>query len=310
MNNPLNSPSSSENSLSARSLKQSPFRQKKAGLCTRLQSYKDIRLEVGEKWAIKEGSLVVGINPSFTVFDQHTEHLSDEFEISTGDFYIVCSLYADLWALCIKMSFDSLGENDVEGSSRNCFTHLGFLPLCAVTLAANYSSFVRRCLRPAVDTLRHPGNGLPVMPPERSHSLNASKQIFRGNGIDVRLSAIVYDACNTISLENIDMDYIPLDSTLQQLFSDIGARRDKVHQLGKRMSLRRLWQGTRSLEPRRLEDVSFHSSLLFRDLNSGPQSFRVTSQRLPRRGRCSSSSSAASHGRVWSIGTSTPRRLS
>lgn len=224
------------------------FRQTKPGLCTRLQLYKDVRLGVGEKWAIQEGSLVVCIDPSYTRFDRK-EGFSDEFELANGDFYIVCRLYADLWALCAKVSFDSRAGSychDSTGGSMNP----GFLPLCAVTLAANLSAFVRRCFKyanfPPSDA-RYPGNGLPVIPPERSHSVNASKQIFQGGG-NIELPSMVHSPYSSLSLEGIDMDFIPLDSTLQQLFSKFGSRRERVHQLRSRMSHRNIWHGMRSSE--------------------------------------------------------------
>ncbi|ODM24211.1 hypothetical protein SI65_01801 [Aspergillus cristatus] len=228
-NDQSDSPNSSEEDLPNHL--QSPLRQSKAGLCTRLHSYRDIRLEVGEKWAIQEGSLVVCLDPSYTQFIRQ-EKLPDAFDITTGDFYIVCSLYADLWALCLKLSFERLADDDKDETLAECSTHLGFLPLCAVTLAANFSSFIRRC-QSVNGTPRYPGNGLPVMPPERSHSLNASKQFFQGDRLHIGLSSTVYDTYNTLSLEAIDMDFIPLDSTLQQLFSSIRGRRDRVQKLGK-----------------------------------------------------------------------------
>ena len=280
--------------------RQDSFRQRKAGLCTRLQSYKDIRLEVGEGWAIQEGSLVVCIDPSYTSFEHQKEHLSDEFEFVTGDFFIVCRLYADLWALCVKISFDSPGKNDAGRPSSEAFAHLGFLPLCAVTVAANFSSFVRRCSMYSNDhhiDESYPGNGLPVIPPERSHSLNASKQVFHGNQLDAEIPSLVYDACNTLSMEGIDMEFIPLDSTLQQLFSGIGGRRHRVHQLGKRMSLRSLWHRTRSSNSSNADRTSRSPS--FRNLNSGSHSSQTAGQYQARRERWGSFSSTSSQIRKW-----------
>lgn len=189
----------------------------------------------------------------------------------------------------------------MDDSSTRCETHLGFLPLCAVTVAANFSSFVQRCLR-FVNGAQHPGNGLPVIPPERSHSLNASKQFFQGDRLHIGLPTTVYDTYNTLSLEGIDTDFIPLDSTLQQLFSDIGARLDRVHRLGKRMSFRKLWRGTRSPN-----DVPFQASdrerqFSFRDY-SGSRSSRDGGQH-PHQERWSSFSSNASQGGKWFSGAS------
>ena len=156
-----------------------------------------------------------------------------------------------------------------------------------MTLAANFSSFIQRC-QSVNETSKYPGNGLPVMPPERSHSLNASKQFFQGDRLHIGLPSIVYDTYNTLSLGAIDMDFVPLDSTLQQLFSSIGARRDSVHKLGKRMSPWKLWRGTKSPDPGLPER---ERRVSFRDY-SGLQGFGNGS-------RWSSFSSAASQGRKW-----------
>lgn len=287
-NDHSDSSNSSEEDLQSRSL-HSPLRQTKVGLCTRLHSYRDVRLEVGEKWAIQEGSLVICVDPSYTQFIRQ-EKLPDEFDITTGDFYIVCSLYADLWALCLKISFDRLADDGIDEALANCSTHLGFLPLCAVTLAANFSSFIRRC-QSANGASKYPSNGLPVMPPERSHSLNASKQFFQGDRLHIGLPSIVYETYNTLSLEAIDMDFIPLDSTLQQLFSSIGARRDSVHKLGKRMSLWKLWRGTKSPDSGLPDEAPKERRFSFRDYSGSRNSGNGS--------RWSSFSSAASQGRKW-----------
>ncbi|RMJ25168.1 hypothetical protein PHISP_03959 [Aspergillus sp. HF37] len=214
------------------------FRQTKPGLCTRLQLCKDVRLGVGERWAIQEGSLVVCVDPSYTHLDRR-EGFSDEFELASGDFYVVYRLYADLWALCVKLSFDSRTGSYFHGKPGDS-VNLGFLPLCAVTLAANFGAFVQRTSRymsyPPSE-IRHPGNGLPVIPPERSHSVNASKQIFHGGRIRIQLRVTAPDAYGNLSLEDAGVDFIPLDSTLEQLFSKFGGWRERAHQLRSRVSL-------------------------------------------------------------------------
>ncbi|RDW93867.1 uncharacterized protein DSM5745_01189 [Aspergillus mulundensis] len=151
-----------------------PFHQKKPIFCTRLHSYKDIRLGWGEQWAIQEGSVVIGLGPEYTIFDSQQRE-EDEFQVAGGDLYVVCSLYADLWALCAKVSLDPSTSGDTP-------LKFAFLPLCGVTLAQNYSAFVQRSTGGiqyfgSIEE-KYPGNGLPVMPPRRSHSLIASKQIF------------------------------------------------------------------------------------------------------------------------------------
>ncbi|KAL5359196.1 hypothetical protein BJX96DRAFT_147936 [Aspergillus floccosus] len=208
------------------------FRQVKPALCTRLQSYRDVRLSAEERWAVQEGSLVISLDPSFTVCEH--EQNPDEFELASRDLYIVCRLYADLWALCYKISPTS----DWEPTESPC---LGFLPICAVTLAANFGPFARRC-RLATSSLhipeqRYPGNGLPVMPPPRSHSLNVSRQIFQGHNTKISLPGVVREALDSSALDD-NSDFIPLDSTLEQIFSkfDRGCR---LRNLARAISMRR-----------------------------------------------------------------------
>ncbi|KAE8349519.1 hypothetical protein BDV28DRAFT_163542 [Aspergillus coremiiformis] len=218
------------------------YRQVKPGLCTRLKFQKDIRLEVEARWAIQEGSLVICIDPSYTFLDH--ERQSDEFEIVSGDVYVVCQIYADLWALCAKASFIPETELASCEAKTGDLMRLGFLPLCAVTLAANYSAFSRRCARHA-GCKRYPGNGLPVMPPPRSHSLTASKQTFKGNRNHLELPGIVYDGFHNTSLSS-DSDYIPLDSTLEHVLARVGSRRRRPTHFGGRFSLQKIWNDVKA----------------------------------------------------------------
>ncbi|KAL2815578.1 hypothetical protein BDW59DRAFT_166727 [Aspergillus cavernicola] len=200
------------------------FRQTKPAFCTRLQSYKDIRLGKEEQWSIQVGSLVIGIGPEYTLLDGH-ERRPDEFGVAAGDVYVVCSLYADLWALCAKVSFNSSSEG-VDPM------RLAFLPLCAVTLAPNYSAFIQRSITciysPASNGHNIPGNGLPVLPPRRSHSLIASKQIFRNLDIQVSIPLVVQNVFQSISVKHTDNDFVPLDSRLEPLFASLTSRRQRL----------------------------------------------------------------------------------
>lgn len=221
-------------------LRPSSYHQSKATLCTRLQSCKDIRVGIDEKWAIQEGSLVISIDPMYTNID-YDGRAADEFELAHGDFYVVCRIYADLWALCAKVSFCEQAES--------CPGILGFLPLCALTLAANFNAFVKRCSCYAStpnNELSYPGNGLSVTPPERSHSLNASRQLFQGNSPEITVPAMVYEAFNIFSLEGTGVDFVPLDSTLEPLLSEMGVGRGP---LGRQLSLKRIWHNLRFSEP-------------------------------------------------------------
>lgn len=76
---------------------------------------------MGEQWAIEEGSLVIGVGSEYTLLQSY-ERRTDEFEVSGGDVYVVCSMYADLWALCAKVSSNPSPEG-------NNATRLAFLPL-------------------------------------------------------------------------------------------------------------------------------------------------------------------------------------
>lgn len=198
-----------------------PLYQKKPVFCTRLHSYKDIRLGLGEQWAIEEGSLVIGVGPEYTLLQSY-ERRTDEFVVSGGDVYVVCSLYADLWALCAKVSSNPSPEG-------NDATRLAFLPLCVVTLAPNYSAFIQRSINCAQYSgpygERYPGNGLPVMPPQRSHSLTASNQIFHGPDSQISLPLTVRGMFRSLALKHTDDDFVPLDSTLEPILSMLTSRR-------------------------------------------------------------------------------------
>ncbi|KAL4929954.1 uncharacterized protein BDV17DRAFT_290307 [Aspergillus undulatus] len=182
-----------------------PFCQSKPVFCTRLHSYRDIRLGLGEQWAVQEGSLVIGIGPEYTLLDSHERDM-DEFEVSSGDVFVVCSLYADLWALCAKVSFNASLDGDDA-------LRIAFLPLCSVTLLPNYSAFVQRSATCAEyygsHEDRYPGNGLPVMPPRRSHSLTASKQAFQGLDNPIPLPLAAQEAFRSLALRYIDDDFAP-----------------------------------------------------------------------------------------------------
>lgn len=198
-----------------------PYYQRKPIFCTRLQSYKDIRLGAGEQWGIQEGSLVIGLGQEHTLLDGHERRI-DEFGVSNGDVYIVCSMHADLWALCAKVSFNPFPEGDDH-------MRLAFLPLCAVTLAPNYGAFLQRCTRCALFSGLHegkyPGNGLPVMPPRRSHSLTASKQIFRGLDRQMSLPLAARNVFQALTLKHTEDEFVPLDSTLEPIFSSLTSKR-------------------------------------------------------------------------------------
>lgn len=223
------------------------FYQTKARLCTRLRFCRDVRLEEHEQWAIQEGSLVVGIDPSYTYIPPQRRR-PDEFKLGSGDLYVVCRLYADLWALCVRVSLQSLTSPDLPAISTTM--NLAVLPLCAVTLAANFGSFSDRCNRQVVDLqdeVLYSGNGLCVVPPVRSHSLNVCSEIIQRDQCPIRLPTMAHEVWdNFTSLNSPGVDYVPLDSTLDQLFSKVGTKSARIHNIRKSMSLRRLWNSTKS----------------------------------------------------------------
>lgn len=224
------------------------YRQVKPGLCTRLKSYRDIRLGPEERWAIQEGSLVIGLDPSYTLIG-HEQPRPDEFQIVNGDVYIICLLYADLWALCAKASFSALPDKYADSAAASTLSlAFGFIPLCAVTLAANFSAFVGRSARcsnfPSSEP-RYPGNGLPVLPPVRSHSLNGSKQLFQGDKLQFPLPTTALTTLKSSTLED-DADFVPLDSTLEQIFSKLVHHRGRSGGLRNRVTLPNVWSNIKS----------------------------------------------------------------
>lgn len=191
------------------------YYQRKVALCTRLQFYRDIRCLPDEQWAMQEGSLVVGIEPSFAGIP-HRE-MTDQFELRPGRFYMIAQMYADLWALCVDVSFDR-GDHDPENGRTRM--DIGFLPLCAVTLPANLSPFLKRCRERVNDDLeiapRRPWNGQTVIPPRRSHSLTASFDRYR-EGWSLQIPPMAQEIFTNFSLLEADKSYVPLDSPLKEL---------------------------------------------------------------------------------------------
>ncbi|BCS00926.1 uncharacterized protein AKAW2_51267A [Aspergillus luchuensis] len=227
----------------SRVLLQSSVCHKGKGSPGRLQAYKDIRLGLDETQPIHEGSLVICVDPAYTLSD-HDKPRSDEFDLVSGHIFVVCRLYSDLWALCASASPPQPEKVSGETISTEPM-RLAFLPLCAVTLAANFSAFNQRCIYYAHDKSdepRYPGNGLPVMPPPRTSSLSDGKQISRGNRRHIAFPEVVYDTFNRVPFERRDPDFAPADSSLENVLSNLtdrGSRR--LQRLGNRMSIRKLW---------------------------------------------------------------------
>ncbi|KAL1965922.1 hypothetical protein VTN77DRAFT_5055 [Rasamsonia byssochlamydoides] len=219
--------------------------------CTRLRLYRDIRLGLGETWAIQEGSLVICLQSDYT--DLNRDPIpKDEFELVYGDVYVVCRLYADMWALCARLSLDSpvtaLSIHKETGIPARGFENIKFLPLCAVTLAANFSAFDKRC---ASYRKRHPNSGifpsggLRITPPERSHSLAASREIFQKARPEIQLPSVVFDVCNVSEVKS-GTAWTALDQT------SLNAADGK--QLEGRRTLKKMWCKFRSSDLNRAMD--------------------------------------------------------
>lgn len=198
------------------------YYQRKVALCTRLQSYRDIRCPPGEQWAMREGSLVVGIQPSFVgvIPGRFEKGKRGELDLRFGRIYVIVGIYADLWALCLDISLDVSSDDPEEGPK--C-SKLGFLPLCAVTLPANLGGFLERCggrfsdedeLEPG-----YPWSGQVVVPPRRSHSLKALAEITQP-GYKLRLQPATQELLKNFALLSGDGDdVVPYDAPVKALIA-------------------------------------------------------------------------------------------
>lgn len=219
-----------------------------------------MRLGPDEGWVIREGSLVICLDPKYTG-DYNFQDRPHQFELVHGDVYVVCRMYGDLWALCAKVTLDSPVE--LSGKIRNTpkgFQSLGFLPLCAVTLAANFSSFMRRCAEYDKSSLggpqtpgnsaeddnkssrggpQTPGNGLAVTPPYRTHSIPASRDIFgRYHPEQLELPGVVFELCGGCSVD---------EDAKESKMGSVGKSRS--WRLGRRMTLKKPWHRATKSDP-------------------------------------------------------------
>lgn len=198
----------------------------KATGCTRLELRKDVRLDVNETWAIKEGSLVIAIQENYTHLPSKKE--DDEFGPKFGEVFVVCRMYPDMWALCARLSFHSPVITDGTGAVIRGWENIRFLPLCAVTLAANFENFEGRRARAHTTNPQKPfsGGGLLLEPPRRSHSVKASKEIFNcEQGIRLRLPSIVQELCSGFS-EVPKGEYVPLDDSKAETTTEENTARE------------------------------------------------------------------------------------
>lgn len=151
--------------------------------CDFLKSCRDIRAETGDQyavngWSIQEGSLVIGVDPHFVV-PRDREHYFDQLEVKEGNLFLVNRIFGDLWALCLQFSTEKPHQGQVPGAP-NEVVGIGFVPLCAVTLAANYGPFLQRCRERRWNSDQvpiAPTNGGRVVPPPRVQSLTEGQEM-------------------------------------------------------------------------------------------------------------------------------------
>lgn len=196
-----------------------------------------------------EGSLVICLHPSFTDLDKMIIP-DDEFPLRYGDVYIICRMYADMWALCARLRLsETITPIECSDMVEDGFENIKFIPLCALTLAANFGAFERRCAnyrRKHPQSTVFPSGGLFIKPPERTHSLVASQEFhkYKADG-QFHIPRLVFDLCREQSEVASGTAYTPLDTTVQ------GMRLHLVHNAKPaegRNTLRRVWRKLVSCE--------------------------------------------------------------
>ncbi|KAE8551725.1 hypothetical protein TMatcc_001705 [Talaromyces marneffei ATCC 18224] len=207
-----------------------------------IKSYRDIRSTKEERLAIEEGSLVISISPNFTDLSQQLI-APDEFELRVGELFVVSRMYADMWALCVRIrNSECVAEAEVEDLKDS--PNIKFIPLCAVTLASNFAAFTRRC---AVYRDHHPyarffpTGGHLITPPDRHESLEASRKYFsRYNRSHVPLPPIVFTLCKAPNRMPAGLDFEPREEDGMQEDNEAEAVIDN-HTKNQHGTLKRFW---------------------------------------------------------------------
>ncbi|KAF7718033.1 Uncharacterized protein PECH_002365 [Penicillium ucsense] len=157
--------------------------QQKFIYCDYVKSLRDIRAEPSSDiapngWLIEEESLVIGVDPSYVV-PTGDDQPSDELDLQEGKLFVVEQIFSDMWALCTEISTSRPQKGRTPGPP-NKLAGFGFVPLCAVTLAANYGAFLERCRKyqqhPG-ETILTPANGGRVLAPVRVQSVHVSREM-------------------------------------------------------------------------------------------------------------------------------------
>ncbi|KAH8693718.1 hypothetical protein BGW36DRAFT_429752 [Talaromyces proteolyticus] len=216
--------------------------QRRAEKCQRLRLCKDVRGAKREDWAFEEGSLVIGIHPNFVDLPQQLI-APDEFELRYGEVYVVCRMFPDLWALCARLRMsECILPNRKSDTVGHGVENIKFLPLCAVTLAANFANFDRRY---AEYRLRYPYatafpyGGLRITPPMRQESIEASEEFFEFGYESLHMAGIVFDLCQPRATLPSNTDYAPLNLSIWEKIQELIPFSDAF---GKSGTLRRGWR--------------------------------------------------------------------
>ncbi|OJD25652.1 hypothetical protein ACJ73_02974 [Blastomyces percursus] len=125
-------------------------------------------------WAIETGSRVICVCDTVADWEYR-----DVFPMRLGDAYIVLKMYGDFWASCLKLTLNDQTwsaypiyerHRDRTKSTYICpDENVQFLPLCALTLDANFGDYLARHPRNG-GPCYSPATGQQVVPPERTFS--------------------------------------------------------------------------------------------------------------------------------------------
>ncbi|OAX80317.1 hypothetical protein ACJ72_05352 [Emergomyces africanus] len=152
-----------------------------------IESYRDIRFLPPKRtigfplppkrnfgWAIQTGSRVICVCDTVTGWTYR-----DVFPMRLGDAYIVLKMYGDFWASCLKLTLDNqtwssypiyeTGRDRAKSTYISPEYNVKFLPLCALTLDANFGDYLARHPRSG-GSCYSPATGQLVVPPTRSYS--------------------------------------------------------------------------------------------------------------------------------------------
>ncbi|EEP77914.1 predicted protein [Uncinocarpus reesii 1704] len=187
-----------------------------------LESCRDIRASgPGNGFAIRSGSRVICICD--TLLDDDEKEKDDYSHLQFGDVYLVLRLYLDLWASCIKLDtatpvYPTAPINHLMSPVYSTTTWptsneaIKFLPLCSVTIEANFSKYIRHhpIHGDGLVAVSNPATGQLVIPPKRRESLEAAADVLNNAG--GVLIPLEYYSLTTYPTMDEDADYIAVNS--------------------------------------------------------------------------------------------------